>query len=140
MAHKFQAIFDAIVAAATGLPVTGNNVVTNRFYPHQQTPALAIYLGAESEPDFYSGIVNVTQAVRFEIAIKAKEEQHDNELLEIKKDIYNALMNLNIPDVINLVPIGTTEPQIDDAGEKPQSLTVYEWAVTYRHNESDISL
>ena len=139
MAHKFQAIFDQIVTELTGLPTTGANVVASRFWPHETAPALAVYLGGEQPTEFLNnGKAEAVQIVRIEIALLANEQEHDNLLLEIKKDIYNKLINLDAPGVIDITPNGTSEPVMSDGGEVPQSLTVNDWAVRYRFNYQSI--
>lgn len=139
---------EAIVAKATEVltaAVTGD-VVRGRVDPLEdiQLPAVGVFQGAD-EPLERQNIQVMDQLleVRTEVATKADEGEVIETLLnELRRQVHLALMAenaLGLPYVIDIVPDGADEPDIQGTAERITGTMVVRWIVHYRHRVADAS-
>lgn len=143
---RSQAIFNAIVAAVTGLTTTEDRVYPNRVYaiPNDEITALTVLTGPdELLNDNYSveGFIDREFTVTVRIHVKATETDLENQVLQIEREIWVALMaeprTLGLSYVHQIFPSGRDNPDLDDQGEKPTLTADTVWRVHYRHSVID---
>lgn len=144
---RSQAIYNAIITAVTGLTTTGNYVYPNRQYaiPKDVAEALSVRIGSDvpaAGDDAYTNNVYMDRllTVYVRIHVKAGETSIDDQLLQIEREIWQALMadtTLGLAYVHQITPGGREEPDVDELAEKPGVQCDTVWRVHYRHSLTD---
>ena len=141
MAHVSKQLLDAITAAVTGLPTTGDRVQQSRTYAHKSGPALSLRLGGRSNlATLSNSVVTAEQDIFIDIAVAGSADSIDDQLLQIESEIHQALLadySLGLPFVIDINPQGLSEPDLEQ-GERPKAVATSHWRYLIRHSLTDL--
>lgn len=106
--------------------------------------AIGVFQGAEDplgeEGRLNLGFMDQLLEVRTEVAAKSTQENIETELNELRRQVHVLLMAenaLSLAYVIDIIPNGVDEPQIDGVQEKYTGTMVLRWIVYYRHQQGD---
>lgn len=140
MSHRAKQILDAVAAKLAALPTTGANVFVSRAYVLDTAPALTIALGDDEPQQYLPGQIESLLTVVVSIYVKADGGQIDDVLLQIRREVHQALMadtTLGLPFVIDCLPGPMAEPQIHAEAETPTASADTTWRIRYRHSLTD---
>jgi len=110
-------------------------------------PAVGIFQGAE-QPAGEQGRMNLAfmdqfLEVRTEVAARSTSENIETDLNEQRRLVHQLLMAadaLSLAYVIDIIPNGVDEPNIDGSSDKYTGTMVLNWIVYYRHQQADAGL
>ncbi|MFS1525320.1 hypothetical protein ACL7TT_14615 [Microbulbifer sp. 2304DJ12-6] len=140
MAHVAKQLLDAVTAAVTGLPATGERVQQSRTYVHQSGPALNVRLGERRILGIRgNAFVDVEQDIFIDIAVAGPAETIDDQLLQIEAEVHRALMAnpaLELACFLDVNPGGLSGPELELA-EKPKAVATSHWRYQLRHTLAD---
>lgn len=143
MAHVRKQIRDAIVAATTGLSITGSNVFRSRIYPIEQTklPGLCIFTKSEAvefDTLTMSRSVNRVLDVTIEAYVSATAN-YDNTLDEIAVEVEEALAaDPTLGSLAKDTQVTAFEADFSGDGEQPVAIGRFTVTVQYRTSETDV--
>lgn len=143
MAHVRKQIRDAIVAATTGLSITGSNVFRSRIYPIEQTklPGLCIFTKSEAvefDTLTMSRSVNRVLDVTIEAYVSATIN-YDNTLDEIAVEVEEALAaDPTLGSLAKDTQVTAFEADFSGDGEQPVAIGRFTVTVQYRTSETDV--
>ena len=105
-----------------------------------QLPAIGLFQGAEEPERISLPFIDEMLEVRTEVAAKGTQINIETDLNELRRQVHLLLMASNalgLAYVIDIIPNGTDEPNIDGAAEKFTGTMTLNWVVHYRHQNTD---
>lgn len=109
-----------------------------------QLPAVGVFQGADDPADedgrLNLGFMDELLEVRTEVAARSIEANVETDLNELRRQVHKLLLAdnaLGLAYVINIIPAGADEPNIDGTSEQYTGTMVLHWIVHYRHRHDD---
>ena len=105
-----------------------------------QLPVVGVFQGAEEPERISLPFIDGLLEVRTEVAAKSTQINIETDLNELRRQVHLLLMASNALDlayVIDIIPNGTDEPNIEGAAEKFTGTMTLNWVVHYRHQNTD---
>lgn len=138
--HFAESILSAIETKLTGLATTGANIVRGRVYPVETTPALSVYMGADSVNGEFGatnlGFIDRTLEVIIRSHVKVTSTL-DTDLNKIRAEVYAAMVadhTLGLQYVLNAWLEVDNQPSISADSEQPTASQDMVYKVHYRHS------
>lgn len=137
--HKAAQLIEAVAAAVRGLPTTGDNVQTMRFYPFAEFPAITVRL-SDIEPiiEVSNAVLDSWVDIETIYHVAGSDFDLDSQVLQIDAEVYAAIMAdrtfggvATDTDPQSLTVDATAE------GERPTASGVRRWRCRIRHSITD---
>lgn len=138
MAHARQTIRESVATLLTGLSTTGSNVYTNRVYPFDTLPCVAIYTGSESVNET---TLDGKQTRSLSLIVEARAKvaaDLDDTLDTIAAEVETALAaNQTLSGSVKYLDLSDLEVELFDDLDKPAGVLRLAFNVLYRVDETD---
>ncbi len=108
-----------------------------------QLPVVGVFQGVEEVDRINISVMDEFLEVRTEVADKGASLNIETSLNELRRQVHLALMvadALSLAYVIDIIPNGVDEPNIDGSSEKFTGTMTINWIVHYRHQYTDAGL
>lgn len=132
--QRVQAVLETGVAA---------DIFRGRVDPlsDEQLPAVGLFQGADDPVEEQPlGFSDQLLEVRTQVAAKSTREHIETDLNELRRQVHLILTKPNalaLAYVIDVIPVGAEEPELDGSSEQFIGTMVVRWVVHYRHKYED---
>lgn len=140
-----EQIMDYLVGTMlAGLTTTGSDVIRGLIYPIDESvdAALSVFMGPDDiKRQLQSSLIDWESTIIVRAHVRTSAEQIDQLLNTIRKEVHAAIMDdETINGLVSITtPIGASEPELLDGGEKPVATMDITFDLQYRTTRADIS-
>jgi hypothetical protein len=140
--HKAQLILNAAFTRLETL-VTNKIIkqtIRNRAIAPTLYPCISMSMGPDTILKENHNSIDSALEIYTDIYISSADSDLDKQTLEVRAEIHKVLLevlNLDLPYVMKVTPLGQFEPEYDGESESYTSATRLAWSIQYRSNYKD---